>query len=344
MKPTTKEASLDLGIYGRKAGRARASTTDIVAGVLSAIWLAGVLVFLFAVDSAPNSGEGGPFGFIMTLMAVFLPIAMIWVAAAVAKTARVMREEAARLQAAIDAMRHAYITQQHAAGSKINPVLEKRLDEIVASTSQTESAIATFSTRRSAPEEQSSEEKEALPRKAPDPRASAQKALALAEPEEQSREPISVAEFIRAVNFPENEDDEEGFRTLRKALRDRDISRLIRSAQDVLTLLSQDGIYMDDLSASMAEPAVWRRFAEGARGSEIAALAGIRDRSCLALSAGRLRKDPVFRDAVHHFLRQFDTVFSGFAANASDAEITAFARTRSALAFMLLGRVAGTFD
>ena len=45
-----------------------------------------------------------------------------------------------------------------------------------------------------------------------------------------------------------------------------------------------------------------------------------------------------------NFLRQFDSVFTEFETNASDEEVLGFAETRTARAFMLLGRVAGTFD
>ncbi|EAU43416.1 hypothetical protein R2601_13830, partial [Salipiger bermudensis HTCC2601] len=50
------------------------------------------------------------------------------------------------------------------------------------------------------------------------------------------------------------------------------------------------------------------------------------------------------RDAAHHFLRLFDKGVARFTPEASDAEITELANTRSSRAFMLLGRVAGTFD
>lgn len=344
MEHDRKEPALDLGIYGRSPSRPRTAATDIAAAILSVIWVGVVLVFLFG-GSGSGDLTGDPLSFVLTLVAILLPVAMIWVAAAVAKTAKVMREEAARLQSAIDAMRHAYITQQHGAGAGIKPSMEKTLAEIAASQKQTESAIATFTSRREQPSGSPSNERIALPpAEAESAAPDLQPALALAEPPGLQGEPISVAEFIRAVNFPENEDDAEGFRTLRKALADREIARLIRASQDVLTLLSQDGIYMDDLRPDRARPEQWRAFAKGKRGREVAALAGIRDRSCLALAAGRLRKDPVFRDAAHHFLRHFDKVFVRFEKTAADAEIVDFADTRTARAFMLLGRVAGTFD
>ena len=101
---------------------------------------------------------------------------------------------------------------------------------------------------------------------------------------------------------------------------------------------------MDDLRPDRAKPDIWRRFAQGERGRTIAALGGVRDRSSLALTSGRMRQDTIFRDTAHHFLRQFDKTFQEFERNASDQEIAALAETRTARAFMLLGRVTGIFD
>ena len=155
--------------------------------------------------------------------------------------------------------------------------------------------------------------------------------------------PLDTEDFIRALNFPETAEDEAGFAALRKALKDRTSAQLIQAAQDVLTLLSQDGIYMDDLLPDRARPETWRQFGQGVRGRSIAALGGIRDRSSLALTSGRMKQDPIFRDAAHHFLRLFDKTFASFEPRATDAEIARLAETRTARAFMLLGRVAGTF-
>jgi len=58
----------------------------------------------------------------------------------------------------------------------------------------------------------------------------------------------------------------------------------------------------------------------------------------------RLKQDSIFKDSAHHFLRLFDKNFLTFEKTASDVEIAALSNTRTARAFMLLGRVAGTFD
>jgi hypothetical protein len=156
--------------------------------------------------------------------------------------------------------------------------------------------------------------------------------------------PLATADFIRALQFPESPDDKAGFRALRAALDDRNVAKLIRAAQDVLTLLAQEGIFMDDLKPDRARPELWRRFAQGERGRGIAALGGVRDRASLALTAGRMREDAIFKDAAHHFLRSFDRIFQEFEKAASDSELSDLAETRTVRAFMLLGRVTGIFD
>jgi len=277
----------------------------------------------------------------MTLLAVFMPVAMIWVAATAARSSRVMREESARLQAAIDAMRRTYVNQaQGQAQQGVEPSVAKKLDEIAAATRKTETALATFSSSR----ERGDGIRKLAEVETPVDDLADQGTLALGTPAEDLSPPLPRPDFIQALNFPEDADDAEGFAALRKALRDRQSAQLIQASQDVLTLLSQDGIYMDDLRPDLARPEIWRRFAAGERGKSIAALGGVRDRSSLALAAGRMKQDPIFRDAAHHFLRRFDKCFVEFEETASDADIAALSETRTARAFMLLGRVAGIFD
>ena len=71
---------------------------------------------------------------------------------------------------------------------------------------------------------------------------------------------------------------------------------------------------------------------------------GIGDQSSIALSTGRMRQDTTFREAVHQYLREFDRVFCQFEQAATDEDIVKLSATRSARAFMLLGRVTGIFD
>ncbi len=326
-----------LGAAASRPEGPRVTATEITAGLLSLLWLGAVIAwFTLTGPTDTDGGEGD--GLILKLFVVFLPIALIWVAAVTARTIRELKDEARRLQVAVEAMRHSYVQQQQAAAAAAKPSVERKLDEIAASARQTETAIATFTSSR--------REGAPAPRPLPAPPApqAEQPGLALDAPPEEQRLPIAIDEFIRALNFPDNPEDKEGFRCLRLALEDREAARLIRAAQDVLTLLAQDGIYVDDLRPDRAKPEIWRRFAAGERGRPIAALGGIRDRSSIALTAGRMRSDTIFRDAAHHFLRQFDRSFQAFEKTATDQDIAELADTRTARAFMLFGRVTGVFD
>jgi len=216
------------------------------------------------------------------------------------------------MAAAVDAMRAAIIGDRQARGAAVSPA-----------------PVAAAPPPRPAPVVRPPEE---------------QQSLALAPAPGDDAPPLSVGDLVRALNFPENDQDSEGFAALRRALRDRRAKQLIHAAQDVLTLLSQDGIYMDDLRPDRARPEVWRRFAQGERGRAVAQLGGIHDRSCLALAMNRMREDTIFRDTGHHFLRLFDRMLTTFEPEAADGEIAALSETRTARAFMLLGRVTGAFD
>jgi hypothetical protein len=159
--------------------------------------------------------------------------------------------------------------------------------------------------------------------------------------------PISALDpidLIRALNFPDTEDDAEGFAALRAALRDPQARQLVQASQDVLTLLSQDGIYMDDLDAAPVSADLWRLFAAGKRGPAIAGLGGVTDQAALAVVAHRKKEDTIFRDSMLHFLRYFDKMVAQFAPEASDDALLVLGETRSGRAFMLLGRVVGTFE
>jgi hypothetical protein len=334
---TARSRPTPLGIYDRPKSEGITSI-EVVALALSGIWLLAASVFFLLLPSEADEGGAGGLRFLMVMMSIFMPVGMIWVAATAARSSRIMREESQRLQAAIDAIRHSYIAQKQSGTIGGEPgTVARKLDEIAAATRKTETALATFTSRR----EQNRLAKPAAPQAA---HHDDQPALALGTQAADMALPLAAEDFIRALNFPESAEDSAGFASLRRALKDRMAAQLIQAAQDVLTLLSQDGIYMDDLRPDRARPEVWRAFGQGARGRSIAALGGIRDRSSLALTSGRMKQDPIFRDAAHHFLRRFDKTFAEFEQTATDGEISALAETRTARAFMLLGRVAGTFD
>lgn len=309
------------------------TSAEIIAAILSVIWLIAAGGFFLSLPRPePGAAADGSASlrFVMTMLAIFLPVAMIWVATVAMRASRVVREESRRLQASIDAMRQTYLADR-----QNNVRLQPAAPQPRNGAAEPESAPATFASAR---------DRETGRLTGPAPTAEDQPALALGTSSEDIAPTLSAEDLIRALNFPDTPDDAKGFAALRRALKHRSSSQVVQASQDVLTLLSQDGIYMDDLNPDRARPEIWRRFARGERGRVVAGLGGIRDRSSLALAAGRMRSDTIFRDAAHHFLRKFDQLLASFEETASDAEIAALSETRTARAFMLLGRVTGAFD
>lgn len=152
------------------------------------------------------------------------------------------------------------------------------------------------------------------------------------------------SDLIRALDFPRDADDRAGFQALRQALRHHSLAQMLQAAEDVLTLLAQEGVFVDDLAVAPVDPADWRRFIAGTRGSAVAGVGGIRDADALETARSLVRADPIFRDTALFLQRRFDVVLSEFARGASDPQIVEIANTRSGRAFMLLARLSGTFD
>lgn len=326
-----------LGVFSRPEPTPGFGPTELVASLLALVWVGAVVAF---VRLSPATDGQGLLGIVMTLLVVFLPLALIWASVTTLRSVRELRAEASRLQSTVEAMRNSYLVNQQTAAA-IKPAVEQKIDELTAATKE---VTATFQSRRDTSlTVPSADRKATLAAPRPHP-ADEQPALALGTPAEDLQPPLAVTDFLRALNFPEGPDDKDGFRALRMALEDRSVAKLIRAAQDVLTLLAQEGIYMEDLKPDRARPELWRRFAAGERGGHVSGLGGIRDRSSLALTAGRMREDTVFRDAAHHFLRTFDKTLQTFEKEASDSDLAALSDTRTARAFMLFGRVAGVFD
>lgn len=319
--PLPVRRTFDRGLIG---------TTEWIALGASVIWL--VLSLMFWAGGSGSDTRGGVSATLLAVLGIVLPIVMIWVAAVTARTAHELRSEAHDLKTAVEAMRAAWISQQQ---SRAGQTIERKLDEVAQVARQTENAVTTIAGRR-----------DAMPRPGPAARGRAdeQPSLALGPTAEDAATPVSAVDFVRALNFPDSAEDRDGIRALRNALADPSAARLIRAAQDVLNLLAQDAIFMDDLTPSGTRVDLWRRFAQGERGPEITAIGAVSDRSSQLLAASRMRSDTIFRDAVHHFLRQFDKTFASFEKSATDAEVHALAQTRTARAFMLMGRVTQIFD
>lgn len=315
---------------------------------LTALWIIAIALFFWLLPATPADGGMSVAEKLLLAFAILFPVALIWAAVFVAQTIRSLRQETAALRSALDKIGRSVTGGGTGSPVSDDTALKNQLAEIAALTRQTDhriSALAEQTDRR--PEKPSGPRKDAAlrdPGKKPAEDTGAQPALPLSGPNQAERMPVSIAEFIRALDFPKTADDRDGFRIMRRAMEERRLSKLLTVAQDLLSVMSEDGIYMDDLHPDLPMARVWRRFAHGERGLTISALGGIRDRAALTLVKSRMKSDAEFRDKAHHFLREFDTVLRNFEQSANDEDLNAMATTRTARAFMLLGRVAGTFD
>lgn len=291
---------------------------EIAAIAICALWVVGVAVAFWLI---PGEVAIGGLRVVVMLLTMFVPVALVGIALFVARIVQGLQAEVRHLHKTLAAMRQPVTAGQTTPAAPV----------------QRPAAAATPFTSQRLPA------RPVAPRTAT-PLQVEQPALALAAGPDDDSPPLENPDLIRALNFPDNEDDTAGFAALRRALRDRTARHLVQASQDVLTLLSQDGIYMDDLRPDPASADLWRRFAKGERGQGVAAVGAVRDEAGLSVVTARMREDAVFRDAVHHFLRRFDLILVTFEQNATDADLRALAETRTARAFMLLARASRTFD
>ncbi|MBE0412365.1 hypothetical protein [Yoonia sp.] len=305
---------------------------DLIGGVSALVWFV-VLGLLFWL--APRAdGPIDSFRLASLLTAVLLPVVLIGVGVFAVRSRQAMRDEIFMLQQAIDKLRR----NQPGDRSVPQTASSQAQAPITAPAVQPDGAAQTptrFASRREV-------SRLIVPQPAP-PMPAVQPSLSLDTADLDDRPPLARADMIRALHFPDDENDTEGFAALRRALRDRGARKLVQASQDVLTLLSQDGIYMDDLRTDPVSADLWRRFAKGERGAAVVKLGTVRDGDTLDVTAARMREDTIFRDAVHHFLRRFDQMLVIFEEQATDTDMLAMAETRTARAFVLLGRATGTF-
>lgn len=304
--------------------------------MVCAAWgMVGVMLFVLFAMVRPMT-DMTLISIIMIIIAIVIPIAVIGTIVSSSRSIRIMREESQSLRAAIEHIQQSFDEDAKLRKSGLQPSVERKLADIASAARQAEAAAAVFSTTR---KKRSGLNTLAMaPVSVPDNEPALD--LDLEKPKDDK---IGHEILIKALNFPDDEGDKQGFHALRHALEFREISRLIQSSQDVLTALAEDGIFMDDLRPDRARPDLWRRFAQGEKGPMTAALGGVRDRTSLALTSGRMRSDTVFQDTVHNFLLRFDRLLQDIEADMTDAELSALTHTRTAKAFMLLGRVTGMF-
>lgn len=273
--------------------------------------------WLFGPEGAPRSGLAR----LGTVVSVLAPVVLIWMAALAADALAVLRSEADSLRLVVDAMR-----REASGASLVRAESPDAAPPAAAAAARPRPAAAPAASQTAAPGDTRQSRLDLDPPEAAPPPAE-----------------ISPRDLILSLNFPDGPDDSEAIAALHAALADPDLARVIRAAQDVITLLAGKGIYMDDQQPDLPRPELWRRFAEGMRGGAVAGLAGLRNREIEAMLARSLREDDILRDAVHHFLRQYDRMLGAQVARLDDAQLVTLSDTRSGRAFMLLGRVAHSF-
>lgn len=303
----------------------------VIGLALTALWLA--LVGLFWLFGPEGDGQSSGLMRLASLFGVLLPPALIWIAVGLARAIAALRAEADQLRAHMSQMQADVPVPESASAGLAALGGAARPD----APSAPPPATAPVAARPHPPSRP-----QPLPSKPPRlaPADARQAAMRFEAPESVAVDP---EDLIRALNFPDGPDDHAAIASLHAALRDHENARMLRSAQDVVTLLAGADLYMDNLLPEPVPAALWRRFAEGQRGASVAALDGIRDADAQQMAAHLMRGDEVFRDAAHHFLRHFDLLLGRLVPQLDDAQIGRLAQTRSARAFLLLGHVAGVF-
>jgi hypothetical protein len=329
----------------------------IIAGALSVLWVLGIGGYAagyYGLFGGDAPAEGGAFNALAFILAAVLPLVLIWFCVMLLAQARALHEDAAELAATV---KRVQTTPASTLTARVVPQPENRafietrdrMDALSQQIQQVETAlVALLHAQMSARDTQvanitahaGEDETPTHPTKAELDQGS----LPLGQPEPAApAQPPNWGELIHALNFPTDEKDKDGFRALRIAMQHRNTSLCLRASEDIMNLLAQDGVYMDDLQPEPAKAAMWRRFADGERGREMDPVGGIRDVTAVAMARGRMRNDPIFRDAALHFQRRFDIVLREFCREGDDKHVEALANTRSGRAFMLLGRVSGMF-
>lgn len=322
-------------LAGRLASLSRRDALTAVGLGLTAGWL--LLLALFWLLAPDGDGGAGGLSRLFSVIGAVLPLVLIWMAVSLARAIAELRAEADHLQRQLADLREARAARA--------PRTSSDAPQRPASASAATRPPAPARTATAAPTTSG-----AVPRAQPTPARTEPKAEARPDPRQaalslDSPEPVDlpIETVISALNFPDGPEDAPAIAALRRALTDHETARVLRAAQDVITLLADRDVYMDELPPAPIPPEVWRRFAEGTRGNAVAALAGIEEPTALALTTATLRSDEIFRDSAHHFLRHFDVLIARLIPQMDDAQLQAMSDTRSTRAFMLIGQAAGIF-
>lgn len=309
----------------------------LIAAVLSVVWLillAGYGAGYFGLlGDLAEPRDAAFLEIVFFLMVLVLPLSLVWLGSAMIRRSFEIQDEARRLERQVRELQSGSgtkgVSQPRIKDNRV-AALQMTVSELTGKIKHMEAALTTVSQQQAALHESTAKP--------------AQTSLPFEEaPEVATDTPLEWSDFVRALDFPRDEKDTAGFRALRHAKRNEDAAKLLQAAEDILNMLSQEGIYMDDMRPIVCDARHWRAFASGTRGAAVSAVGGIDAPEALERITTRNGKDQIFRDTTLYFLRHFDFVLRAFADGAQDAEIQLLADTRTGRAFMLLGRSAGMF-
>ena len=154
-------------------------------------------------------------------------------------------------------------------------------------------------------------------------------------------EPPAWPVVIRALDFPEDAEDEAGQHALARASRDPVLGPLLRGAEAVLSAFASEGLFMDDLKPVHAGPEEWARLGREGVPPRFGPMG---DAVAEAVARNRLATDPSLREAALRMLQAWQRLMGRSAhAVGSDPVLVELADTRTGRAVMLVGRVTGAF-
>lgn len=309
-----------------------------IAVVLTTVWIIlllgyGLGYFGFLGDLA-EPRDAAFLEVVFFLMVLILPIAMLWLMTAMMRRSFQIQDEARRLERQVRDLQagggggSSSVSQPRIKDNRVE-TMQQRISDLTAQIKQMETTVTSVAQMQAAMQSQVG--------------SGEQTNFKFEEVEQVSEEALSWADLIRALDFPRDEQDADGFKALRHAKRDENAGQLLRAAEDILNLLAQEGIYMDDLRPVISPARDWRIFAEGTRGVAVTGVGGIDAPEAAERIEARNRKDQIFRDTSLYFLRRFDIMLRALVETATDAQVQALADTRTGRAFMLLARSAGMF-
>ncbi len=312
--------------------------------IVSLVWV--VLVFIYFAFSGQRLSVAFDTSILglLTMLSVILPMVLIWTVALTAGTAKKLKAEAKALRKEMASVsenlritserlprEQSEIVGQLKLIAEMTVQNDKRLKEIATNGVSQSPQIDIVDLNRTVFGDYQTHEQET------------QITLPLAGATQAALPPMPVADLISALNFPDDAKDKDGFRALRRAMEERKLRGLLESAQSVMSLLTEDGIFMDDLNPDRPVSGAWRKFSEGARGADVSSVGGVLDKAVLGIARARMKSDPEFRQQVLRFLQQFDQTLVEYEPRLQNHEITDFANTRTARCFMVMARVSGAF-